>query len=434
MIPSRTLQKVALAWAVAGIAVAWWPVLRMGWLGLAGLLLLVVMVDFVWVLRSRRPTVSRRLPGRFAVGHEGVVDLEVSDVSARARTLRLFDGVPDSATSEVLPLEVKVEAGRTARVSYPLRMMERGDVWFSPVHVRMRSPLGLWWRGWKAGETEHSKVYPDYAPILRFALLAMDQRQDQMGIMRRSRAGMSRDFHQLRDYHEGDSLAQVDWKATARHRRLISRDFQEQRNQTVIFLLDTGRRMRAIDGELPQFDHCLNALLLVSYVALKQGDHVGVQAFGGEDRWSPPVKGAHSISALLNHLYAYQTSSQPSDFAEAAERLMMRQKRRCLVVVLTNLRGEDTKDLVPALRLIQTKHLVMVASLRERSIDARRDEPVGDFRDALLYAASERYRQERRRMVEELERQGVLALDERAEELPVALANRYLDLKQQGRL
>ena len=119
----------------------------------------------------------------------------------------------------------------------------------------------------------------------------------------------------------GDSLSQIDWKASSKRQSLISRDFQEQLDQSVILMLDCGRRMRTIDGEISQFDHCLNAMLLISYVALRQGDQVGILSFGGTERWLPPVKGASSMTTVLNHLYDYETSPFPSDFSEAAERL-----------------------------------------------------------------------------------------------------------------
>ena len=105
--------------------------------------------------------------------------------------------------------------------------------------------------------------------------------------------------------------------------------------------------MRAIDGELPQFDHCLNALLLVAYVALRQGDHIAVQSFGGEDRWLPPVKGSHAMATVLNHLYDATTSSAPSDFAEAAERLA-----RLLLAVREE---QEQPELEPKLLLSQAK-------------------------------------------------------------------------------
>jgi uncharacterized protein (DUF58 family) len=348
--------------------------------------------------------------------------------------VEVFDGVPAGAEAEAMPWTGSIPAGGKARVTHAVRIIERGIAKFERIHVRRDSPLGLWRKKNLAGEAGEAKVYPDYEPVLRFALLAMQARQDQMGIVRKAFAGSSRDFHQLREYREGDPFSQIDWKATSRRAMLISREFQEQRNQTVVFLTDTGRRMRAMDGELPQFDHCLNAMLLLSYVALRQGDQVGVQAFGGTRRWLPPVKGSHSMSVLLNHLFDYQTTPEPSDFSAAAELLLGRQKRRALVVVMTNLRGEDASELVPAMRLLRSRHLVMLASLRERSVEDSRTRPIEDFGGALRFAAAERYDAERSEVLATLQGFGILTLDVPAQQFPVALANRYLDIKAAGRL
>jgi len=146
------------------------------------------------------------------------------------------------------------------------------------------------------------------------------------------------------------------------------------------------------------------------------------------------VKGSHSMSVLLNHLFDYQTTPEPSDFSAAAELLLARQKRRALLVVMTNLRGEDASELVPAMRLLRSRHLVMLASLRERSVEDSRTRPIVDFGGALRFAAAERYDAERAEVLAKLQGFGILTLDVPAQQFPVALANRYLDIKAAGRL
>ncbi|MFM2169541.1 MAG: hypothetical protein RIS79_3912, partial [Verrucomicrobiota bacterium] len=300
-------------------------------------------------------------------------------------------------------------------------------------HALGASAFGLWKRLYLMGEAEQTRAYPNYEPVVRFALLAMANRVEQMGIIRR-RIGASLDFHQLRDYQDGDVLSKVDWKATSRRLSLISRDFDEVRNQTVLLVPDCGRRMRALDGTLSQFDHCLNAMLLISFIALRQGDEIGVCGFGGTRKWLPPVKGAHSMPKLLNHLYDYAATSEPSDFIEAAEQVMARQKRRALVILLTNLRSEDSSNLATAVHLMQKRHLVLVATLREAELEAHASQPVQNLADALEFGAMTNYFTERRLLLEGLRANRVLTVDEPAQRLPVALANRYLDIKAAGTL
>jgi uncharacterized protein (DUF58 family) len=434
MSPTGRTLWIVVAWALFGLAASVWRELLPSWWISGAIFAGVALFDALTLAVMAKVGITRRVPGRFAVGEAGDVRLEIRNTSRAPATLEVFDGIPAGAEAETMPWKGSIAPGQKARVTYGVRIIERGMAAFGKVHVRRASVLGLWLRRYLTGEAEKVKVYPDYEPVLRFALLAMQQRQEQMGIVRRSLAGSSRDFHQLREYREGDPLSQIDWKATSRRAMLISREFQEQRNQNIIFLTDTGRRMRAMDGELPQFDHCLNAMLLVAYVALRQGDQVGVQAFGGTNRWLPPVKGSHSMSVLLNHLFDYRTTPEPSDFSAAAERLIARQKRRALVVVMTNLRGEDASELVPALRTLRSKHLVMLASLRERSVEDARKKPIEEFGDALRFAAAERYDAERAEVLATLHGFGILTLDVPAQEFPVALANRYLDIKAAGRL
>lgn len=434
MIPTVRMVLLAVAWTIAGGIVSAFPVAIPIWLWLGALAAAVLLVDAIWLLALRKLEIERRLPGRFALGEPGEVRLLIRNNSRLPAKIELFDGIPQGGEAPAMPWAGEVPVLREIRVFHPVKLAERGEKIFGAVHVRRWSPLRFWYRQTHHLGNETVKVYPNYEPVIRFALLAMQHRESPMGIVRRSRAGTSRDFHQLRDYRDGDPFSQIDWKASSRRQMLISRDYQEQRDQSIIFLLDTGRRMRAMDGALPQFDHALNAILLVSHIALRQGDQVGVKSFGGTDRWLPPLKGAHAMPVLLNHLYDYQTTSAPSDFAGAVEHLMARQRRRSLVIVVTNLRGEDGKELIGALSVLQTKHLVLLASLREKSVEQAAAQPVSDFREALKYLAAERYRNERKEILAGLEARGILALDTSAQEFAISLANRYLDIKAGGRI
>lgn len=185
-----------------------------------------------------------------------------------------------------------------------------------------------------------------------------------------------------------------------------------------------------MDGELSQFDHCLNSMLLLSYIALRQGDKVGVMKFGGKSRWLSPLKGTHQMPTLLNHLYDYETSSRPSDFREAVEQIMIMQQRRALVIVLTNLRGEDGDDLTESLAQLRKRHLVVLASLKEKAVDdIQSTEQIESLDDALGVAAAQLYVDERTQVLAKLNQGGIQTLDESAQNLPIALCNRYLDIK-----
>lgn len=428
--PTRWLLAVLIIWTVLGVAASLWPPAA-AWWGMAGFCIgIVVLFDALVTLVLRPPKIQRTLPGRMALGIPGEVKLRLINPSRKHLHLAVYDGLPPDAECDTFPWRGWVKAGSYLDVDYPVTLNQRGELTFGQTHLLLTSLLGLWSRRFLRCSEGSVKVYPNYQPVLSYALLAMSHRQEHTGIVRKNRAGLSRDFHQLRDYQMGDALSQIDWKASSKKQSLISRDFQEQLDQSVILMLDCGRRMRTIDGELSQFDHCLNSMLLLSYIALRQGDHVGVLSFGGTDRWLPPVKGAPAMTTILNHLYDYETSPFPSDFSEAAERLLRHQRRRSMVVVMTNLRGEDASEIREPLRKLREKHVVVLASLRESGIGEMLDKDLHTFDDALGYLAAQNYAAERQNVLATLKADGIVTLDETAKEFPIALTNTYLDTRE----
>jgi uncharacterized protein (DUF58 family) len=434
MRPTSTLLKLLTLLLGLALAACVWGQFVLLWQIAGGFLLVVMAVDAFSLPKMKQLKAERSLPGRFALGVPSQVTLTVSHGLRRKLSLHVFDGIPTAATAPGLPHTLVIPPGQFSAMTYEAVFTERGQHTFTPAHALASSMLGLWQRRYLIGTAQQTRAYPNYEPVVRFALLAMANRVEQMGIIRRRRIGASLDFHQLRDYQDGDVLSKVDWKATSRRLSLISRDFDEVRNQTVLLVPDCGRRMRALDGSLSQFDHCLNAMLLISFIALRQGDEIGVCGFGGTRKWLPPVKGAHSMPKLLNHLYDYEATSEPSDFIEAAEQVMARQKRRALVILLTNLRSEDSSSLATAVHLMQKRHLVLVATLREAELETHASVPVQNLADALEFGAMTNYFTERRLLLENLRANRVLTVDEPAQMLPVALANRYLDVKAAGKL
>ena len=285
-----------------------------------------------------------------------------------------------------------------------------------------------------AGQARRVRVYPNFAPLAKFALFSAEQASRLVGAHLKRRRGEGTDFHQMRDYRVGDSLRQIDWKATARTRRLVSREYQDERNQQVVLLLDTGRRMLARDDVMSHFDHVLDASLVVAWLALRQGDAVGLLASGGDAAWVPPQRGAAAIDRLLRASYALQPRPVATDFLAAATDLALRQRRRSLVMLVTNLRDEDIDDLLEATRLLRRRHVVCVASLREAVLDRAAATEATDLPAALTAAATVQYLARRDAAHDALRSHGVRVLDVTAAGLAPALVETYLDIKRTGQL
>ncbi|WP_241086137.1 DUF58 domain-containing protein [Candidatus Vondammii sp. HM_W22] len=176
--------------------------------------------------------------------------------------------------------------------------------------------------------------------------------------------GKFRTENLVREYRAGDSLRQIDWKATSRYRKLISKEYQDERDQQVVFMLDCGRRMRHAETGRMHLDEALNAMLLLAHAAAERGDAVGFLPFGGSRRWLPPRKGGNLVRQLLYRTYDLESTLSAADYLVAAGELMSLRQRRALVIIITNTRDEESADLITGVQMLKRKHLVVVANLR----------------------------------------------------------------------
>ncbi|HEY9052398.1 MAG TPA: DUF58 domain-containing protein [Gammaproteobacteria bacterium] len=410
-------------------------VLSTGWWLLSLVIVISALIDGVyWKNEVKLIDANRTIPGSLALGVNNEIGISLQNKLNRSIEIQLTDQYPDEVDATGLPRQLVLAASEHADLIYNVLPIKRGDAHFGLVCLRVLSRLRFWQLYLTRHQPDSVKIYPNFRSISNFKTLGLHHHIGQMGIHVKQRRGQGLDFHQLREFREGDSVNQIDWKATARMRKPIAREYQDERDQDVIFLLDCGRRMHAKDGVLNHFDHVLNAFLLTSHVALRQGDAVGLMTFAGAERWISPIKGQHSINTLLNQVYDLHSSTETSDFSQAAQRLLNQHRKRSLVVLITNLHDEDTDDLKPAIQLISKQHLVIVANLREQFLDNIIQQPVHNFDTALSFAAANEFIYRRHRLLETLRKQGVFVADSLPHLLHIDLINEYLALKRRGQI
>ncbi len=436
ILPHRSLLAGAAAWLALGLAAAFHPPWLPAWQAAGAAVAALAGWDAVAGRRRRgRVVVRRELPGAMPVGTWQTVHLRLSCADGGAAVGWLQDGHPAAFPAEGLPLRFAVEPGRWLRAAYRLSVAERGRQAFDGITLRLPSPLGFWLVEERLPVRDELRVFPNFARVAQYALLATDNRLSQIGVLQRRRRGQGMEFHQLRDYRQDDAPRQIDWKASSRAGRLISREYQDERDQQIVFLLDCGLRMRAKDGGLSHFDHTLDALLLLAYAALRQGDAVGLATFAHpRPRVLPPGKSLGTVNAMMRAVYDLEPSLQVPDYLAAAESLGRRLRKRALVILVTNLRDEDDDTLLPALRSLRRRHAVTLASLREPVLDELLEAPVADFDGALTRAAGLEYLRARRRQTTLLRQGGVEVLDVGPRQLPIALVNHYWARKRAGAL
>jgi uncharacterized protein (DUF58 family) len=390
-----------------------------------------------WVQSA--PRMSRVMPSALALGVKREIQLVFDGGEDGPWSLDIYDHSDPSLLTEGLPAKLSIEAGKRVTYAYRATPTRRGEVSFAAADVRVRSRLGLCHLLEKLGEAQSRRVYPDFAQVARYAWLAGDRRLAEIGIKTYRRRGAGTDFQQLAEYRVGDPVRWIDWKATLRVGKPIVREFQDARDQCVMLLVDCGRRMRADDRHASlgntHFDQVLNAVMLLSYVALKQGDEVGAMTFGtppGAAKSFAPRKGIKALNALMGELYAVQPTPTHSDYIDAAQTCLRRHSKRSLVIIITNFRDEDSAELSSALKLLRTRHLVLLASLREDIVRELVSQPLNSTDAAVEVASAHLFEQSRRDAFNRLAARDALMVDAEPERLGIELVNRYQAAKGAG--
>ena len=447
LLPTRrtviAVAAIAIASAVAVLVMKWrgiedFPVATIG-TDLLGALAALLVVDVVLTLSAlRRHPIAfeRQMPSAFALGQPHALVVTLLHEGPRPWRLALFDHVPATMTQRLLPANVALPSASKLDVRYEITPTQRGKVVFEPAAIRVRSRLGLADVQLRVGSAQSVQVYPNFAALARYAWLAGDRRLAEIGIKSYIARGAGTDFKQLGEYVPGMPTRHIDWNASFRHRRAVVREFQDDRDQSVMFLLDCGRRMRAdersgTDGS--HFDQALNAAMLLAYVALKDGDAVGAMTFGhdpSQQRHFAPAKGMAALNSLVARLHDIEPSPTHSDYLAAARDLMLRVRRRSLVVVLTNFRDEDCEELEDALKLMRTRHLVLLASLKEGVVAEIAAQPLADARGIVEVASAHWFQNARAEAFRRLAGKNQLLVDVEPEKLAATLVNRYHAVKR----
>lgn len=399
---------------------------------------ILLVALFIWEWFSLRNLsqikVTRKIAHTLPVNSYCDVQLKIEQQANRGFKAEVLDHLPDFCSTKDLPAKILLQPNQEVLVDYKIKAVERGDLKLKQCELWVDSELGFLKGRVILSCESFSKVYPNYRSIMNYTLLATEQKTRQLGIRQRQQRGDGLEFHQLREYRTGDSLRQIDWRATSRLQKIISKDYQQERDQNIIFLLDSGRRMRTKDGELSHFDQALNATLLVASIALRQGDAVGLEVFGGRDRFLPPRKGPSSINAMLNNVYDLHPSNRASDLIGAAESLNRQFKKRSLIVVVSNVRVEDKAELKTAMSSLKKHHLVMLANLKEQVLQDVLNDKVYQINDALKFSQTISYLQQREKLHQTLTHDGVIAVDSLPSHLAVNMVNQYFDIKRSGQL
>jgi uncharacterized protein (DUF58 family) len=283
---------------------------------------------------------------------------------------------------------------------------------------------------------EQVKVYPNINEARRHELSARRNRQLLSGSRKTRMRGQGREFESLREYVRGDELRHVSWTATARRGRLIARQYQVERNQSIVVMIDAGRLMTSRIEHLSKLDHAINAALSIGYVATSGGDNVGLLVFNRQViSYLPPQRGHAQLLAMTEALYNVNAQMIEPSYARAFQYLSQNCKKRSLVVILTDLVDRDASaELLAYTAALLPRHLPLIVTIGDNDLRALVAQFPEGAPDVYRQSVAEELLQQREEALGRITDLGGLALDTPAGQLSLQLVNKYLEVKERGLL
>lgn len=419
---------VLVVWpTAAGVAFA--LVYNAAVLALAGL-------DVRASVRPSQLRITRHLPRRLSLDAENEVTWEVRNLGTSKVRLRITDDLPETFACDELPMEATLGGRQGVTLQYHVRPALRGQFELGDTHIRWRTTLGLAVHQRRLPTRETVKVYPNVQNVRKHELLAQRHGMSAAGAMAMRQRGKGSIFESLRDYVPGDELADIAWKATARRGRLMTRNYETDRSQNILLVLDCGRMMATQVDRLSRLDHAINAAIMLTHVAVKQGDYIGMVAFSDEvGAYLPPTKGQRAMSLMNEALYPLQPRLRESDYAGVCRFLALQHRKRSMIVIFTDVVDKEASSpLLSYMARFARQHVPLCVTLRDLDVEAAAaGEPVG-ARQCYEQAVAVELLDRRSRALAWMRQTGVDVLDVDPHALTPKLIEQYLLLKQRRRL
>jgi uncharacterized protein (DUF58 family) len=391
----------------------------------------LALLDLLISPSLHRIDVHRETSEVMSVGARNAVRVWLTNSNRSNVTVEFQDEPPQPCATDGLPFVITLAPLKARYRVYYVEPHHRGPTRYGSIFLRCRSRMSLWTFFDRRPAEVQVKVYPDIQAVHGIELLARRNRLAETGLKLSLLRGRGTEFDRLREYRREDEFRHIDWKATARQRQVISREYVVERNQNILIVLDCGRSMCNELGGISHLDRALNAAIVLGYIALRQGDNVGFLAFSNRaERWVRPVRGAGAIQTIIRHTYDIQPRYEVSDYSLMVEELRRRFRKRSLVVLLTHALDElHLGAITRHVRELRSPHLVLASFLRNVPLYERMHAiPTSDI-DAFQIAAAAEMVHTQTRQIAELGHSGLLVLDTLPEELSADLISRYLEIK-----
>ena len=387
------------------------------------------------------PVFGRRVLGdKLANGSDNDVQIYLENRYRFPIQTETIDEIPHQFQRRDVLFKTSVQPGETRIIDYQLRPTKRGEYEFGALNIYAASPLGLVRRRFRYEQGRVVPVYPSFLQMRQYELLAIHNRLTEVGVKRIRRVGHSLEFEQIRPYVAGDDPRSINWQATARRAgtgagdALVVNHFQDERAQQVYCLIDKGRVMRMPFDGLSLLDYAINATLVVSNIALLKHDKAGLITFSNQPgaALAADRRPGHLLK-LLEILYRQKTKYLETDFELLYATVRARVKQRSLLILFTNfetLHGMQRQ--LPYLRRLAKDHLLLVVFFENTELREFLDAPAASPEEVYNQTIAEKFAQEKRQIVLELQRYGIYSLLTAPADLTANTINKYLEFKARG--
>jgi uncharacterized protein (DUF58 family) len=386
------------------------------------------------------PIFGRRVLGdKLSNGDDNEVRLYLESRYRFGTQVEVIDEIPHQFQRRDVLFETSIAPGQTQVITYQLRPTKRGEYEFGALNVYAASPLGLVRRRFRFDQSRVVPVYPSFLQMRQYELLAIHNRLTEVGVKRIRRVGQSMEFEQIRPYAAGDDPRNINWKASARRAgggndTLVVNHFQDERAQQVFCLIDKGRVMRMPFAGLSLLDYAINATLVMSNIALIKHDKAGLVTFSNKPGAIVPAERRPGhLRTILEVLYRQKTQYLETDYERLYATVRAKIKQRSLLILFTNFETlQGMQRQLPYLRGLSKAHLLLVVFFENTELRTYLDAPADTTTDVYNQTIAEKFQQEKRQIVLELQRYGIQALLTPPQLLTVNTINKYLEFKSRG--
>jgi len=401
-----------------------------------GIVVVAWIIDLFSLPKPSALAMTRRWNSPAALSVPNTIELVLENSSRVALHATVIDNVPPSLRQEAPELSVKCRARGEAKTTYQLTPTRRGDVELGAVYIRYQTPLRIAER-WAVAHVEQKVcVYPNLEEARQHSIYLIRSRQIEMEKRHARIRGAGREFECLREYQVGDEFRDICWTAAARRGKLVTRLFQIERSQTIWLVLDAGRLMRARIAGLTKLDYAVNAALSLAEVALGTGDRVGLLAYGrGIQKRMLPYRGSAHLRQMIQQLAHVREEGLEGDHLHAVSALLSTQKRRSLIVWLTDFpETAMTPEVIDAASEAASRHLVLFVVIGQPDLAALAARAPDSVTNMYRTTAAQEALHRREALLAKLRQRGALAVEVSSAAASVTVVNSYLDVKARNLL